>query len=276
MRLNQIRKIQFKSIDSIRPLLSGLMHTLSFGFILVLPIGIYQDNPDSTSATISGHIGTGQYASVLRDCSGPVAAVGNTCNDYSLNARLAVPPRKNSPLSIGFGVGEWRTKSHSYPIRSYDGNTNTYKTDRSPSQQISFRYFNPNISMETALIGMGFGYISGYRPLNLSEGSYGRGSDMSFHVRFGNPRKYYFITSLNENTPLVSGGGYFDLGFGLANKKAFNIYFGISGGLYDSPGFLFQTQIPLRKHLLLSGAMRYGQVAGVSETGISGGLILGL
>lgn len=276
MRLNQINRMHFKSIDFVRSLLNGLMHTLSFGFILVLPIGIYQGNPDSTSATISGHIGTGQYASVLRDCNGPVAAVGNTFNDYSVNARLAIPPRKNSPLSIGFGFGKWSTEAYSYPIRTYDGNTNTYRTDRSQSQPVNFNYLNPNISMETDLFGMGFGYISGYRPINLSEGSYGSGSDMSFHFRFGNPRKYYLITSFNENTPLVSGGGYFDLGFGLANEKAFNVYFGISGGLYDSPGFLFQTQIPLRKHLLLSGAMRYGSVAGVSETGVSGGLTFGL
>jgi hypothetical protein len=72
--------------------------------------------------------------------------------------------------------------------------------------------------------------------------------------------------------PLVSGGGYFDMGVGFANEKNALPFVGISSKLYDSPGFLCQFQYPVSKIIYINGAMRYGEVEGVSAYGLSGGL----
>jgi len=261
-------------VRSFRIILNGIEHFLSFGLILVLPIGIYQDNPDSTNVAISGHIGTGQYASVIRDCNGPVYGVGSTFNNYAVKSHLAVPPGRNSALVIGFAYGKWRSENYRPAIHDYNQyNGNQYAS--LPGRPIEFSYVNPSISIETVPVGMGFGYTTGDRPSSLSEDQAHYANDVSFHVRFGNPKKFYLSASRNENTPLVSGGGYFDAGFGLANAKNVNLYFGFCGGLYDSPGILFQTRFPLSKHVFFDGAFRYGSVAGVSETGFSAGLRAG-
>jgi hypothetical protein len=97
-------------------------------------------------------------------------------------------------------------------------------------------------------------------------------TDASFHFRVGDPKKFYAIVSLNENKPLVSGGGYYDFGIGWASTKNAHFYIGVSGGLYDSFGLLTQGQLPVSKHLYLCGAFRYWDVHGISEQGISGGL----
>jgi hypothetical protein len=271
MQCFSYRKWPSKGIDRIRVMLHRFVRTFCFGFILVLPFGIYRGNPDSTSASISGNIGTGQYASVIRDCNGPVAAQKSTFTDYALSAHLAIPPRQNSPFVLGVSWGEWHSKSYRFPI--YQSNINDgYSYVPSQPQSLKFNYFNPSISLETRPAGIGFGFISGRRPLDLSPDDYKTAIDGSFHFRFGNPRSFYFITSYNENTPLVSGGGYYDVGVVSTNRKLASFYFGFSGGLYDSPGFLYQMQLPLQKHLSVSAALRYGAVHGVAELGFAAGL----
>ena len=271
MRFSHYRKWPRKLSDRINSLLRPFVHTFCFGFILVLPFGIYRGNPDSTSVVLSGHIGTGQYASVIRECGEPVAAQKNTFNDYALSAHLAIPPRQNSPIVIGIGWGGWRSESYRYPIRQSDMN-NGDSFMPFPPRPVRFNYVNPSISLETRQAGIGFGFMSGRRPLNLSPGHEDMAFDGSFHLRFGNPRSICFITSYNENTPLVSGGGYYDIGVVSTNQKLASFYFGFSGGLYDSPGFLYQMQLPLQKHLSASAALRYGRVHGVAELGFAAGL----
>lgn len=257
-------------VGQVHRVIRSMVHVAGFGFILVLPFGIYRGNPDSTSLAVSGQVGTGQYASVLRDCGEPVAATKNTFHDYSLQAHLAVPPGHDSPVVLGFGWGEWHSKSFRYPgFHYYEGGSEAIG---SPPTSVRFRYINPTISFETERVGLGMGYISDRRPWSLSESHNNRVSDLSWHLRFGNPRRSYFISSFNENAPLVSGGGYFDFCYGLTTDKLCNFQFGMSFGLYDTPGFLCQARIPLRRHLYLDGAVRYGRVYHVSEMGFSIGL----
>jgi hypothetical protein len=264
-------RIDSTAIARLRRCCQKAAHIIGFAVILVLPVGIYRDNPDSTSLVVSGSIGAGRYASVLRDCSGPVYAVGNDYSDVALKAQLAVPPRRNSPVVFGFAWGRWEAPKHRYPISVYDyDNGNSYFP--SEPQRVRFSYINPSFSVEAKNIGMGMGYISGDRPQNLSGESDENVNDFTWHLRFGDPRRFYFLMSINENMPLVSGGGYFDFGVGVGNRKNANLFLGFSSGLYDSPGFVSQFQWPMDNHLYLTGALRYGSVSGISETGYSIGL----
>jgi hypothetical protein len=265
------RKIDKSVISRLYHFYQRVIHTICFGIILVLPIGIYQGDPDSTSVVILGHAGTGQYASVLRDCNGPVASVGNNYSDFALKAHLAIPPGKNSPIVLGFAWGEWTSSGYRYPIRVYDENYNG-SYGRSEPQRVHFSYLNPSFSLESKVMGMGFGYISGNRPTNFSEYNDDMAADFSGHLRLGDPKKTYFLASMNENTPLISGGGYYDLGIGFANSKNGHLFVGISAGLYDSPGFLGQFQLPMDKHIYFNGALRFGTVNGTPEYGLSGGI----
>jgi hypothetical protein len=64
----------------------------------------------------------------------------------------------------------------------------------SESQTIEFGYLNPNISLEYQQCGFGVGFLTGDRPIDLSEKDEDENTatDASFHVRFGNPKKAYF------------------------------------------------------------------------------------
>ncbi|SYZ72055.1 hypothetical protein TRIP_C20170 [Candidatus Zixiibacteriota bacterium] len=264
-------KFRLRADNFLPKFLRRLKHAVGFGVILVLPVGIYQNDPESTSVVVTGHIGAGQYASVIRGCNGPIGATKNDFNDYAVGIHVAVPPRANSPVVIGFRYGEWRS-DYRYPIRAYDEYNNRYIIPSEPST-IRFHYVNPSISYENRMVGIGFGYITGKRPEKLSPDENSLVADGSFHARIGDMRRAYFITSFNENTPLVSGGGYYDIGLGFVTRQNLTIYVGVGGGIYDSPGFMLQSQIPLDKHLHISGAFRYGRVAGVGEVGFAGGLI---
>lgn len=250
--------------------------------ILVLPIGIYQGDSDSNDFVIGVASGTGQYASVVRGCEGPVAARGSRFADVGGQVALRVPPGGRSALIVGVRGGYFRTDYRSiYSIYDYEQQGRFIREGE--AYPYSFSYVNPSLSIETKDIGIGIGFLTGSRVLDFSHGlgMYSAppdyDADVSGHIRLGNPRSAFFITNLNENVPLVSGGSFFDLGFGLGSKRGRVLFLGISGkGVYDSPGLLGQVEFPIEKRLSIAGALRCGAVSDVAEAAFSFGLVYSL
>lgn len=94
----------------------------------------------------------------------------------------------------------------------------------------------------------------------------------SGHIRLGNIESTHFIGSYAENTPLISGGGLFDLGFGYFAGESISMFSGISASFYDEAGFLQQTRFKLNHQLALDIMFRVGHAGTASETAISLGI----
>lgn len=255
-----------------------LPHMAFASFVLVLPVGYYPENPDSTIFIIGVHGGYGQGASVIRDCSGrALHAEGSSYFDVSGSAYITVPPGSRSPFLMGLRGGYWKSKaayatSHSSGYPEY-----IYTYGRSPEYTISFSYFNPSINYETRYIGMGIGYMSANIPFlfeDLLDRECERPDDIpiSAHLRLGNLDKLHFATSFAENTPLISGGSFIDIGVGYPSGHYTRMFSGLSVGFYDQIGFVQQIRFKLNRTLDTDITVRLGEAGGVFEGSLSSGL----
>lgn len=238
-------------------------------FMLILPVGYYTDNPDSAYLSIGAQGGVGQFASVLRGCSGEVLeSERNPYVDYSGSAYLIVPPKTPSPVVLGFRYGYWRSRI----ARA--------SSDPSPRQRHSFTYYNPNFNLEWQYVGIGVGHVFGHIPFELNDIWAGYPGDnhsgelrTSWHLRLGNRNKAHLKVSWGECTPLVSGGGLLNIGLGYNINYRHPSFIGLSAGFYDSAGFLYQTRFRLDRSWDMQVAARIGQGGDRFEGSIAGGLV---
>jgi hypothetical protein len=254
----------FKFIKSIS---NALTHFAFASFVLVLPVGYYYESSDSTDLVVGLHGGTGQVATVLRGCDGHViSSEGHKFSDVSGSAYMSFPPGTQSPFIVGIRGGSWETKVQLMDYRSAE----TYE------KKIRMTYYNPNINIETEHFGFGFGKFYGNFKYSLDDYDYEDNNsgnvESSWHFRFGNVERFYFALSCAESTPLISGGGLFNIGFGYKLGKSTRMYSGLGAGFYDASGFVQQVRFYPSKDLALDLAVRLGSSAGVSESAISGGL----
>lgn len=250
--------------------LKVLPHGAFVCFVLVLPIGFYTEDTDSSEVTIGAYGGTGQVASVLRGCGGIKHAEGSKFTDVGGSAYLTLPPGGQSPLIIGLRGGQWSSEvgfAGRLPDDSY-GRINEVKAE--------FSYLNPNINLETKYIGLGIGFISGNVRKHFGSYEQDEGNNeyvkTSWHARLGNINKGYLMFSYAENTPLLSGGGFADLGIGYKLGKSARLFTGGAWGFYDNAGFVQQARINLNKRLTLDISLRLAEAGGISESAISGGI----
>ncbi len=259
----------FKIIKSIS---NTLTHFAFASFILVLPIGYYYENSDSTDLVVGLHGGKGQVATVLRGCDGGViSSEGHKFSDVSGSAYISIPPGSQSPLILGIRGGSWETK-----VQLID-----YYTAEKYQKKVRLTYFNPNINIETKYFGFGFGQFSGNFKYKFDDYDYihdfgvNNSDNVKFsgHLRFGNVERFYIAISYAENTPLISGGGLLDLGLGYKIGKSVYMFTGLGAGFYDASGFAQQIRFKPSRNLALDFAFRLGSSAGISESGVSGGVI---
>jgi len=265
----------------IRAFLRTLPHLAFTSFVLVLPIGYYPDNPDSVKFVVGVHEGYGQMASVIRDCSGrALHAERSTFLDVSGSAYTTLPPGSRSPFVLGLRGGYWRSKAAK--AESYKSGYPDYITTygRSPEHSISISYLNPNLSYETKYIGLGIGYMfSDDIPFLFNEWELGERSQrphevpVSAHLRLGNLEKLHFAASFAENTPLISGGSFMDIGVGYPSAEHTRWFTGLSVGLYDNPGIVQQGRFRLNHTFDADVTVRLGRAGGVFEGSLAGGLI---
>lgn len=243
--------------------LKAPIHVFMVSFILVLPVGYYPDDPDSSNFTLGVYGGTGQVASVLRGCSGAAyRSEKSSYKDVSGIATWTLNPRERTPIIIGVRGGYWQASKARFPV-SGSGPTVEMKLD--------FEYFNPNLSLEGRNAGMGFGVIFGHVPYSF-DSPYEKIA-VSGHLRMGNIEKFHFKFSFAENTPIISGGGLFDLGFGYSAGSKTRMFTGLSFGFYDRPGLLQQSRIRLNNKVDTDISIRIGKAGDAFEGSLSAGVI---
>lgn len=249
-------------------ILRSSTHFAFASFLFTLPMGYYYENSDSTDVVLGFHGGKGQVATVIRGCDGGVIdSEGSKFTETCGSAYLSVPPGVRSPLIIGIRGGKWESNAR------FANRSSTIKNEK----KIRLDYYNPNISIETKYYGFGIGYISGNIKHELS--NYRSNDDnsdkvkISWHCRFGNVEKGYLAFSYAENTPLISGGGLFDIGVGYKVSKSIHMFTGLGAGFYDGTGFLQQIRVKPTSNLSLDFACRLGSSAGKSESAFSGGIV---
>jgi hypothetical protein len=250
-------------------LLHAFKNICCYCFVLALPVGIYHGDPDSIDYQFGIHAGGGQVASVITGCEGAKKAKGSKFVDLAGEGYMRLPPRTNSPIVVGVRAGYWHsnlsliTSHYEYPDRTYPLIPLDY----------SFQYVNPCISIETRYVGFGVGRVFGDVPLEFQNGEIDTADHFSGHLRFGLMRGVNISMSFMENSPYVSGGGYFDLALSFPIGGKARTRMGISGGPYYTVGFLQQNRIQIKNNFAVDFNWRVGSTAGEFEYGISAGIV---
>jgi hypothetical protein len=241
-------------------ILSKIKNGFRFCVVLTLPIGIYQGNPDSTDLSIGAYGGAGRLAAFVQGCNGETRTTANNFSEYGGAVYLAVPPGKNSPLVVGLRGGHFGSNLELPNLWN--------PTKRA---EYTFDYLNSSVSLEFSRFGVGVGYISRRVPIHFSD-HIETAPKFSGHLRLNIYRGGYFLTSFNEDVPLVSGGGSFNLGFGIPVGKVF-LFNGLSAGQYHNVGVLHQGRIRLTRGILVDASFRWGSTRGIFEGGGAIGLV---
>ena len=235
--------------------------------IVILPLAVGVETPTDSSYTKFRVLGGGgSYASIIRDCEGnPVTKRQYSYRDFGAE----ISHKLKQPLTIGAKGGYVRDGQ---PIRTP---TDTVSVDK------RFFYINPCLSLEQEWFGLGGGILISEEHLTEIDDQVteerGKALYPSLHLRFGTLEEVYFSTSLYENLPLYSGGGYFDLGVGLNPLPSkLHTWLGLSGGPFDNVGLASKMDVRLNQNWELNARGRYGDAEGIAEWGIAAGLTYNL
>ncbi|MFH2055441.1 MAG: hypothetical protein ABIJ61_05740 [bacterium] len=250
-------------------LLHKITRACCYSFLLALPVGIYQGDPDSVDYQLGVHAGGGQVASVLTSCSEPVEAEGSGFVDFAGEAYMKFPPGGDLPFVVGVRGGYWHSN-----LSLIDWGDHWSGGDYIITQHdLSVGYLNPCISFETHYAGIGIGYVFGDLPRDFSEGEIYYVGHTSMHVRIGSARAWSITYSMLESAPYVSGGGYPSVALAFPLGKKVRSSVGISFEPYYRPGFLQQNRIQINENLAIDFNWRYGTSADVPEYGVSAGVV---
>ncbi len=260
--------------EIIKKSLKAVSHCTFISFLLVLPVGYYPDSGDSSDVAIGLYGGHGQVASVLRDCSGKVLqSEASKFTDVSGAFYVPVHRNPNSVITFGLKGGYWNAPRAGFAFRDINGDYG-----RTADSSISYSYINPNICLEFRTVGIGIGYLDGVDRFAFEnyQSLYDDKIPVSGHLRFGYLDNYYFLISLQENLPLASGGGYFDIGIGYGEYESLKSFTGLSFGFYERPGFIQQFRFKTKSHFDFDLSIRLGKGGGKTENAISAGVLFKL
>jgi len=171
-------------------------------FLLALPIAYDTRDSSGVGFEFGAYGGTGQFATVFRGCNGDVLEkYKNDYDDYAGFGEASIPLSGSDRIAVGVRGGQLRLNAPVHTTRhSY---FDTVGTDR------IYGYVNPYVSYDRPKFGIGVGYVTGHVPLetNSSESDDAE-LHATGHLRLGTTTgPAYFLLSVGENTPLVSGGG---------------------------------------------------------------------
>ncbi len=256
------------------------LHVFMVSFVLVLPIGYHSNSSDSGGVSVGVYGGVGQVASVLRDCDGnALHTEKSSFRDVGGLASWTLASQGNTKFVFGVRGGYWEVKKARF-AQSFG--TNNYGA--TPEIYLHKVFLNPNFSIEGKNLGFGLGIMIGEVPFQFDDSYYiepfsalvfpyyNDRIPFSAHLRIGNHQKVHFITSVAENTPIVSGGGLFNLGFGYPVGKNGRMFSGLTAGFYDRPGFLQQMLFPLSNKFNGEISIRIGGAGDAFEGSFSSGL----
>jgi len=251
----------------VRGLSQKLRRTTLWLFLIIMPIGVRIDPEHPNELTVSAHGGGGQVVSVIRDCDGnPLAS--EPSNFVDMAASVQVSHRSENGVITALGIRSGYLNSNArIPQSVFADGSRSYD---SYEESVSYSYFNPYLAVESRYFGIGAGYLSGDVPNTF--GKTGDTTPVSGHLRIGNYDKVNFQTSLNEDLPLASGGGYFKMGLGYPMGSRVRMFSGLSAGFYDRPGFAQQMALSISNRFDLDLAARVGSTDGNLEGGFALGL----
>ncbi len=215
--------------------------------LLLLPyiVGFTPNPSDSSATTIQIAVGKGSYARVLRDCSGNV----HVEDIPFVDAGVAVD-HYFSAFRVGAKAGILNDAPRVFTSSEI---TVTYINAIGT-------YINPNIGLNTKYFGLDFG---GLFSSSRSRYSYGSTIYPTGLLRIGNLDSWYFSSSLANNLPLMTGGGFFDMGLGFHFEKPnSNLWLGVATGPYEGAVFSLKGDFPMSNKSILN---LHGQV-GFHET----------
>lgn len=233
----------------------------TFAFLAVMPLGfeLTEEKPGELMIGVGG--GTGQVVTVVRDCSGSaLRSTGHPLNEISASAQYSRLISEGTTLVIGVRGGQV------YVERKFSS-VDQYGVPDERSHDLEFTYYNPHISLEGRSAGLGMGYVGGDVPA-LFDGD-DQQIPYSAHIRLGSADAKYLLIALNENQPLLTSGGPFNLGMGYRASPRVRGLTGVSAMFYDGLGFAQQIEIQLSKAVLLDLGFRVGGSDGKFEGGAS-------
>lgn len=226
---------------------------------LPLMLGVYL--PDSTVHSLKVAGGTGQYATIFRDCAGnPTSSHGIPYKDVGGEYSFSPP----GAASLGLRASRvWdRTVTGSFP------DTFLLRRERT--------IINPFFQLDWRKFGIGGGVAFNGRQNKVT----GEKSAMpSWYLRIARG-PIYFSSTFFSGVPLYSGGGGLNMGIGGAARD-FGWWAGWSAGfqdeetgllLYDGNGFLGRADIRIAPGWLVNVTGRAGASSGTFEGGVSLGL----
>lgn len=246
---------------------NGVPRILSLALLMVLPFGYYPDYPDSSQFEIGVGGGYGQVMSIARSCSGGVISEEeNQFTDVAVSAFGRTRLSERSDLIYGAQFGYFRSTARFADLPLY------------PASHIDRWYIGPRFAYETKYVGFGLGFLINQVPYNFeydSDFDQNRAGP-SMHLRIGSLRGIYLLGSLDENSPLIAGGGHLDFGLGFPLGGKVRAFSAVSALPYDQLGYLQQIDVSLSRKMALNLAMRAGESADTFEGAVAATLVFRL
>jgi len=219
--------------------------------LAVMPLGVALPEDKPGELTLGVHGGAGQVVTVVRDCSGKaLSSRAHPLKEVSGSVQYSRKVSDSAFIVVGIRAGQIGVDN----LLSYSFDP-AGPTESATS--VTYQYYNPHISIEGLLAGFGIGYVGGDLPGVFDEIE----NQISFssHLRLGRSVGKYFLISMNENEPLVSAGGPFNMGMGYPISTRGRGFTGVSAAFYDGLGFAQHFEIGLTDALLLDLGFRLGQ-----------------
>lgn len=236
-------------------------HSTLWMFLVIMPVGIRVDGEHESGLAIEGHAGTGQLASVIRDCSGnPVASESNTFSDLAGGGTYSHHFGEGNVLVLGLRAGRFRM----------DLRQATREPVLVEPYEYEYTYWNPHLALESPFVGIGFGYLSEEPVLHFSDWT--MDTPVTAHLRLGSYAAAHFLATYNENLPMISGGGHIILGMGYPAGGRASMFTGFSGYPYDQIGLVQKVSWMVSDRFDLDLNARAGGAAGHFEGSVSLGL----
>jgi hypothetical protein len=186
--------------------------------------------------------GGGSYSIVPRDCSGHA----EPATDVSFGEAAG---------SVELAAQRWRVGARAGWVRTEGGR--------------DFWHVNPHGGLDWKYFGVGAGLF--WSSDDIPNSDQDEATPFSASARLG-PRRANLRVGVMEAQPLVSGGGYLQMGVGCAFRERDAWFLGLSVEPYDGAGLVAAMDLPVRDRASLLARLRLGSTEGRSE----GGLALGL
>jgi hypothetical protein len=237
-------------------------YSIIIGFLNSYVINFNPDQADTNFTEVQIMGGMGVRGMVSRDCSGGVTSA--TSVPFQ-DVGVAVDHYFDS-FHAGVKSGLIKSEEKLTVVKSeYYERFDYYKED-------NIYYINPNLGLRFKYFGIGIGAL-----MLAGADSSSIFSKIKFlpsaSLRVGSLESFYISSSFLNSVPLISGGGFLDLGLGINFGNSMpSLWAGVGIVPSDVFGnFIAKVDIPVSTDMFLNFRGRYGRDR-VSDYGLAAGL----